>query len=350
MLTFSPRRSLGTRFSKKARSSLSLLFSSSSAFTWEASWACAVCSIFRRDSLALAIERNLAASLSSRPMDSRSLANSFCSSLRSNPANRRPASYIHVARASASERNTSIPSQRQYQATCVWTVIFGAEIPKRWRNCLKSLDIGFSAAGSGHNGQLRETHRLLESKHDIHILHRLSRSALRQFIDHRDHDKHVCPVRAMDCDTAGIGAPHRARIRFTSAREDVDERLAAIAILIQSLKLDVRGDACIQSCVYAPNHGHQMRHERETDASSGSGIQLLPNLRPMTMAGHAIGFEIIGGFGEQQMFFGLLAGTAHPGLGIRDQVIEVDGAGFRKGQQSELNRGWVAPGIRHQAC
>jgi len=45
------------------------------------------------------------------------------------------------------------------------------------------------------------------------------------------------------------------------------------------------------------------------------------------------------------MFFGLLAGTAHPGLGIRDQVIQVDGAGFRKRQQSELNRGWVAPGF-----
>src|SRR6266849_1211887 len=111
----------------------------------------------------------------------------------------------------------------------------------------------------------------------------------------------------MDRDTAGIRAPHRTRTRFTSAREDVDERLAALAILIQSLKLGVRGDACVQSCVYASNHGHQMRHERGTDASSGSGIQLLPNLRAMTMAGHAIGFEIIRGFGEQQRFFGLLA-------------------------------------------
>src|SRR5258708_19857152 len=105
----------------------------------------------------------------------------------------------------------------------------------------------------------------------------------------------------MDRDTAGIRAPHRARIRFTSAREDVDERLAAIAILIQSLKLDVRGDACIQSCVYAPNHRHQMRHERETDASSGSGIQLLPNLRPMTMPGRAITFEIIPSSEEHPM-------------------------------------------------
>src|SRR5258706_1425704 len=166
-------------------------------------------------------------------MDSRSLANSFCNSLRSNPANWRPASYIHAASASASERNTSIPSQRQYQATCVWTVIFGAEIPKRWRNCLKSLDIGFSAAESGHNGQLRETHRLLESKHDIHILHRLSRSALRQIVDHRDHDKHVCPVRAMDRDTAGIPAPHPTPIPFTSAREDNDARFAPLANLLQ---------------------------------------------------------------------------------------------------------------------
>src|SRR5712691_2360961 len=184
MLTLSPRRSVGTRFSKNARSSLSRLFSSSSPLTWDASCTCAVCSILRRDSLALAIERSRAASASRRAMDSRNLAYSFSSSLRSKPANRRPASYIHAARASESDRNTSIPSQRQYQATWVCTVILGAEIPKRWRNCLKSLDIGFSAAESGHNGQMRETHRLLESEHDIHILHRLSRSAFHQIVDH----------------------------------------------------------------------------------------------------------------------------------------------------------------------
>src|SRR5207248_4774985 len=50
------------------------------------------------------------------------------------------------------------------------------------------------------------------------------------------------------------------------------------------------------------------------------------------------------------MFFGFLAGTAHPGLRIRDQVIEVDSPGFRKGQQAELNSGRIAPRIRHQAC
>src|SRR5438034_11622704 len=50
------------------------------------------------------------------------------------------------------------------------------------------------------------------------------------------------------------------------------------------------------------------------------------------------------------MFLGLLSGTAHPGLRVRDQVIEVDGPGFCKGQQAELNRGRIAPGIRHQVC
>src|SRR5258708_8951547 len=129
----------------------------------------------------------------------------------------------------------------------------------------------------------------------------------------------------MDCDPAGIRGPHRARIRFTSAREHVDERLAAIAIFIQSLKLDVRGDARIQSCVYPPNHGRQMRHEGETDASSGSGIQLLPNLPPMTMAGHTIGLETIRDVGEPEMYFCHFAGSVQARLSILEQKIATDG-------------------------
>jgi hypothetical protein len=81
-------------------------------------WPCD-CSIFRRDSLAFAIARSRAASPSSCDIDSRSLANSLCSSPRSKPAKRRPVSYIHAAPASTRDRNTSIPSQRQYQATCI---------------------------------------------------------------------------------------------------------------------------------------------------------------------------------------------------------------------------------------
>src|SRR6266852_2805089 len=154
----------------------------------------------------------------------------------------------------------------------------------------------------------------------------------------------------MDRDTASIGGPHRPRVRFTPVWEHVDEGLATIALFVQPLKLDVGSDACIQCCVYATNHGRQMRHERKTDAPSYGCIQPLPNLWPMTMAGNTIGFEIIRSFGEEQMLFGFLSGTAHPGLRVRDQVIEVDGPGFRKRQQAELNRGRIAPGIRHQAC
>src|SRR6266571_1983757 len=134
-------------------------------------------------------------------------------------------------------------------------------------------------------------------------------------------------MRAMNRDAASICGPHRARIRFASVREHVDERLAAIAIFVQLLKLDVSSDACIQSCVYTPNHGRQMRHEREANAPSCGSVQLLPNLWPITMARNTIGFEIIRSLGEKQVFFGLLAGTAYPGLRVHDQVIEVDGAG-----------------------
>src|SRR5438552_6078216 len=178
---------------------------------------------------------------------------------------------------------------------------------------------------------MREPHRLLQSKHDIHILHRLSRSALHQIVDHCEDDEHISATRAMDRDAAGIGGPHRARIRFASARKHIDKGLVAIAIFVELLKPDVSSDACIQSCVYAPNHRRQVWHEREAHAPSCGCVQLLPNLWPMTMAGYTIGFEIIRSLREEKMFLGLLSGTAHPGLRVRDQVIEVDGPGFRKG-------------------
>jgi len=158
---------------------------------------------------------------------------------------------------------------------------------------LKSLDTRFSVAESGHNGQLRETHRLLESKHDIHMLHRLSRSTLNQVVYHGDDDKHISPIRAMDRDAAGVAGPHRARIRFAAAREHIDERLAAITIFVQLLKLPVSSDACIQSRVYTPNHRCQMRYEREAHAPSCGCVKLLPNLRPVAMPGNTVGFEIV---------------------------------------------------------
>src|SRR2546422_10504131 len=109
----------------------------------------------------------------------------------------------------------------------------------------------------------------------------------------------------MDRDAAGVGGPHRARIRFASAREHIDEGLAAIAIFVQLLKLDLSSDSRIQSCVYAPNHGRQMRYEREAHAPSCGRVQLLPNLWQATMAGHNIGFDVIRSLEEQRLFRGL---------------------------------------------
>src|SRR5438552_10267145 len=158
---------------------------------------------------------------------------------------------------------------------------------------MKSLDIGFSVTESCHNSKMRKTHRLLDAKHEIHTLHRLTLSALHQIVDHRKNDKHISPIRAMDRDAAGIGGPHRARIRLASARKHIDEGFVAIAIFVKLLKLHVSGDARIQSRVYTPNHGRQMRYEREAHAPSCDCVQLLPNLWPMTMARHTVGFVII---------------------------------------------------------
>src|SRR5437867_11990665 len=114
----------------------------------------------------------------------------------------------------------------------------------------------------------------------------------------------------MDRDAAGIGGPHRPRIWFASAREHIDEGLVAIAIFVEVLKPNVSGDACIQSCVYTPNHGCQVRYEREAHAPSCGCVQLLPNLWPMTMAGDTVGYESIRSLGQEQMFFSILAGAA----------------------------------------
>src|SRR5206468_10483347 len=135
--------------------------------------------------------------------------------------------------------------------------------------------------------------RHLKSKHHNPILPRLSPTTPHHIVDHCDDDEHISATRAMDRDAAGIGGPHRARIRFASARKHIDKGLVAIAIFVELLKPDVSSDSCIQSCVYAPNHRRQVWHEREAHVSSCGRVQLLPNLWPMTMAGDTIGFEII---------------------------------------------------------
>src|SRR5215467_6322215 len=283
MLTLSPRRSDGTRFSKKARSSFKRLFSSSKVFTCAASWICAVCSIFSRDSLALAIARNLAASLSSLDIDSRRRVNSFCSSLRSKPANLRPASYIQAASASESERKTSMPSQRQYHAMWVCTVIFGAEIPNRWRNCFRSFGIRFLRC-SGHHCYMRETCGLSQTEHDIHVLHRLPRCALYQIVDHRNHDQSVSIVWTMDRDATRIRGTHRARVGLTPARKHVHEGLVSIAVFVEFLEVRSLGDSGIEWGVHAANHRHQVRDKRQANVPACRLSQPLQDLRPMPMA------------------------------------------------------------------
>src|SRR5436309_13498340 len=99
----------------------------------------------------------------------------------------------------------------------------------------------------------------------------------------------------MDRDAAGIGGPHRARIRFASARKHIDKGFVAIALFVELLKADVSSDACIQSCVYAPNHRRQVCHERVAHASSCGCVQLLPNIWPMTTAGDTLRVDIIRG-------------------------------------------------------
>ena len=88
-------------------------------------------------SAALATARRLVSSSRSFTSSLRAELISCSTSLRSKPAKRRPASYIHIARAAEKASSTASPSQRRYQGPCVRTATVGAAMPKRWRSLRK---------------------------------------------------------------------------------------------------------------------------------------------------------------------------------------------------------------------
>ena len=68
------------------------------------------------------------------------------------------------------------------------------------------------------------------------------------------------------------------------------------------------------------------------------------------MAGYAIGLEVIGSLGEQNVGFRLAAGTRNPGFRIRNQVIDINATSFNQRQEAQLYRCRITPGVRDQPC
>src|SRR5262249_32725086 len=158
----------------------------------------------------------------------------------------------------------------------------------------------------------------------------------------------VSIVWTVDRDATRIRSTHRARVGLTPAWKHVHEGLVSIAVFEEFLEVRSLGDSGIECGVNAANHWYQVRHKRQANVPAFRLAQSLQDLRPVTMARDSVCLEVVCRLGEKQMFLGLLAGTAHPGLCVGDQVPRIDRASRKQRNQAKLDRGRVAPGIRDQ--
>ena len=69
----------------------------------------------------------------------------------------------------------------------------------------------------------------------------------------------------------------------------------------------------------------------------------------MPVTGNAVGLEVVGGLGKQDVGLGLAASTRHAGLAIGNQIAQVHAARLHQRQETELDGGRVATRVGHQA-
>src|SRR3954462_4479168 len=175
-------------------------------------------------------------------------------------------------------------------------------MPKRWRTSFwmrkRPVPLAIRCPSPSWNHRdLVKTGSLGQPEHQVHVLHRLARSALSQVVDHRQHDQRVAAARAlrrpMYSDTADIRSAHRTRIRMAARWHDVDERLVGVALLEKLLEISFLADPRVERRVNAADKRGQVRHEHEPDFSPGGARQALPYLRPMAVPRHVVRHEII---------------------------------------------------------
>src|SRR5439155_2422556 len=73
----------------------------------------------------------------------------------------------------------------------------GAAMPKRWRSFhTRGTRLRITPA-SGHHRHLAEAFSLGQAEHQVHVLHRLARSALDEVVDHRKYHQRIGATPAL---------------------------------------------------------------------------------------------------------------------------------------------------------
>ena len=100
--------------------------------------------------------------------------------------------------------------------------------------------------------------------------------------------------------------------------------------------------------MYAANDRREMRHEHEAYFTFCHLRQSLPDLRPVAVALHVVGDEIVRRLGVAEMQFCLASSAAHARLRVGDKMLEIHGTALHERQEAELNGRRIATGICHQ--
>src|SRR3954471_5468451 len=149
--------------------------------------------------------------------------------------------------------------------------------------------------------------------------------------------------------TTHVGTANRPGLWMAAFRKDVDERFVRVAAREERLQIDVGAQRSVKRGMDTADHRREMRGENELHGPLRGNAEPLADLRQMTMPGHSIRLEIVGGLGEESMNFGLSPSPRNTRFRVRDQVIDVDRAAFDERQESELDGRRVAARIRHDA-
>ena len=195
-----------------------------------------------------------------------------------------------------------------------------------------------------------QTHAFVQAKQDVQVLYRLTRRALDQVIDDREHYDQVATLWPMDRNAANVGTPHATSFRVAAGWHDIDKRLICITLFEQRLQVNRGiGNGGVQGRVDTPDHWRQMRHKGQTDITTGRTAQALANFWKVTVPFDRICLHAFTGFAEQRPYAGATASTADTGLAVGDQARGISNAGLKQWQESQLGSGWIATRDGNQA-
>src|SRR5690554_8029388 len=83
--------------------------------------------------------------------------------------------------------------------------------------------------------------RFCKTKHQVHVLHRLTRRTFDKIILHNKNDQLIAIIRAVYCDTQGVGAAYGTGFWDGSSRHNVNKGLGGIMLFEQFLEVGIQG-------------------------------------------------------------------------------------------------------------